>query len=419
VSGAPVQKPSSFTKSPEFTGERVVPGAVNDDLWADHISRYAFAARFATATRALDLGCGTGYGAREIALRARHVVGIDVANDAVKYAHENFGAPNTTFVQASATTLPFASASFDLITAFEVIEHLSDWKSLLAEARRVLAPAGVVIISTPNKLYYAESRMLDGPNPYHEHEFEYEEFRTALEEFFPHVAMLVQNRLESVAFYPEAQLPLDTRMDKLQGSPLDANFFVAVCSLGQPAVTRSFLYIPRAANVLREREHHIKLLETDLRRLIDEHKELAQKHTDLTAHLEEQNRWATDLELLWKQAQARVVELQEEFAAEQKRGQEVADAYAKKVAEVEAENLEKTKWALETERRLGNDLVVQSGQLAETLRRLEETEATMEERTKWAQSLEEQIRDLEHQLAMVRASRWVKLGRSIGLGPKP
>ncbi len=310
---------SSSPKTSEFTGERVIPGLVNDDLWAEHLSRYAFAARFAASTRALDLGSGTGYGTREMALTARTAVGVDVSRDAVEYARENFGAPNTSFLQASATTLPFKDASFDLITAFEVIEHLTDWKSLLAESRRVLAPAGVVIISTPNKLYYAESRMLDGPNPYHEHEFEYEEFRAALEEFFPHVALLVQNRLESVAFYPESQLPLETRMDKVQGSPQDANFFIAVCSFSHPAVTRSFLYVPRAANVLREREHHIKLLEKDLRQLIDEHNELAQKHTELTGHLEEQNRWASDLQVLWKQSQERVLELQDEYATEQKR----------------------------------------------------------------------------------------------------
>src|SRR5439155_25371797 len=127
-----------------------------------------------------------------------------------------FAAANSTFLEASALALPFASAAFDLVTAFEVIEHLSDWRTLLSEARRVLSPAGVFLVSTPNKLYYAESRELDGPNPYHQHEFEFEEFRAALEEFFPHVAMMVQNRLESVAFYPEKPLPMDTRIERAQ-----------------------------------------------------------------------------------------------------------------------------------------------------------------------------------------------------------
>ena len=73
---------------------------------------------------------------------------------------------------------------FDLVTAFEVIEHLAAWRDLLSEARRVLAPGGLFLVSTPNRLYYADSRRLDGPNPYHVHEFEFEEFDAALREFF-------------------------------------------------------------------------------------------------------------------------------------------------------------------------------------------------------------------------------------------
>src|SRR5262249_21660776 len=148
------------TSDSEFTGERVVPGHVNDDLWAEHLSRYAFAARFAAHSRALDLGCGTGYGAHELARTARAVFGIDPAPEAIGYANRNFASVNSTFFQASALALPFSSGVFDLVTAFEVIEHLTDWRRLLSEARRVLSPAGVFLVSTPNKLYYAETRKL-------------------------------------------------------------------------------------------------------------------------------------------------------------------------------------------------------------------------------------------------------------------
>jgi SAM-dependent methyltransferase len=404
--------------SGEFTGERVIPGQVNDDLWADHISRYAFASRFAAHTSVLDLGCGTGYGAAELSITARDVIGIDPAEEAISYARAHFSFPNTTFLRASATALPFRPATFDLVTAFEVIEHLSGWRDLLAEARRVLSPAGVFLVSTPNKLYYTESRGLEGPNPFHEHEFEYDEFRTALLEFFPHVAMLQQNRVESVGFYPETPLPLEARIDRAQGLPDEASFFLAVCSIAHPAVTRSFVYVPRAANVLREREHHIKLLEHDLRQALEEHIELVAKHTALTGHLEEQNHWAQDLEQRWKAAQQRIVELQDEFQAQQERAAQVVTAYNAKVAELEAENREKTQWALDTERRLNADLVSQSGQLAETLRLLDKSEMTVVERTQWAQRLDEQLRQVEAQVEFIRQSRWVKFGQVVGLGPK-
>jgi len=64
-------QPPFPTRSPtlvEFTGERVIPGQVNDDLWSEHIARYAYARRYAEGRRALDAGCGTGYGSAELAL---------------------------------------------------------------------------------------------------------------------------------------------------------------------------------------------------------------------------------------------------------------------------------------------------------------------------------------------------------------
>ncbi len=179
----------------EFTGERVIPGEVNDDLWAEHMARYAFAARLGSKTRALDIGCGTGYGTAELAQQARFASGIDVSTEAIAYARAHYPLPNVQFLAASATAAPFPRASFDLITAFEVIEHLESWRDLLLEARRMLHPEGTFLVSTPNKLYYAESRAANGPNPFHTHEFEFEEFRDSLAAVFPNVTILLQNIL--------------------------------------------------------------------------------------------------------------------------------------------------------------------------------------------------------------------------------
>src|SRR3954451_11908286 len=160
----------------EFTGERVVPGEVDQDLLNEHMARYHFASRLTRGKRVLDAGCGAGYGSAELARMAERVVGIDVAAEAVAFARTNYELPNLRFEQASCTELPFEDGSFDLIVAFEVIEHLENWKGFLQEARRVLAPAGQLIVSTPNKLYYTESRGAHGANPFHVHEFEFEEF---------------------------------------------------------------------------------------------------------------------------------------------------------------------------------------------------------------------------------------------------
>ena len=63
-----------------FTGERVIPGKVEADLFNEHFVRYVYAREFCRGQRVLDTGCGVGYGSGHIAEVASYVVGID--NDA-------------------------------------------------------------------------------------------------------------------------------------------------------------------------------------------------------------------------------------------------------------------------------------------------------------------------------------------------
>src|SRR5579871_6100322 len=170
----------------EFTGERVIPGQVDADLMNEHLARYAFAARLARGKRVLDAGCGAGYGSAELAKAAAGVLGVDQSEEAVAFAREHYRLPNLNFVCGSVGALPHPSASFDLVVAFEVIEHLDEWHEFLLEMRRVLSPGGQFIVSTPNKAYYAETREQAGPNPFHRHEFDFAEFRDELGAVFPH-----------------------------------------------------------------------------------------------------------------------------------------------------------------------------------------------------------------------------------------
>jgi SAM-dependent methyltransferase len=410
----------------EFTGERVIPGEVNDDLWAEHIARYAFAARLASNARVLDIGCGTGYGTAELAQRARSAMGIDVSADAIAYAREHYPIPNATFLAASATALPFSSASFDLLTAFEVIEHLDDWHNLLIEARRLLHPNGTFLVSTPNKLYYAESRANQGPNPFHTHEFEHDEFRDALAAVFPHVTILLQNRLESQAFYPHAVFaPVDAKLDTARGSPAEAHFFLALCSIDSLPETRSFIYVPRAANLLREREQHIFLLQGELAKtkewlhgVISDRQKLIEAQDELNAHLEEHNRWALQLDHDRKAALQRISELQDLMQAEQAKAIEMAAAYQRTVDALEEENLRKTEWAIEIEKRVSVALTQKCEELAATVELLDRAEATVVERTEWAQALDRSLQQANEKLRILAHSSWVKIGRAAGIAPK-
>jgi SAM-dependent methyltransferase len=395
----------------EFTGERVVPGKVNADLWNEHRSRYLFAARLGEDRRLLDLGCGTGYGAAELAGGARCVIGLDQSMEAVSYATHHYGQPNLHFLCACATTIPLAAEVFDLVVAYELIEHVPEWRLVLPEVKRVLAPKGLFVVSTPNKLFYEETRRLSGPNPYHAHEFEFDEFRQALTDSFPFVSFFLQNHSSGIVFHPlQGDPTAEVRVDSFTANPKESNFFIAVCGLTRQAEAATFVYIPSAANVLRERSEHIRLLEDELDTkngwldgLRQRHEELVQSFRALEGELEERNRWADSLDRELQAARAVIDQLNNELA---ERGREYAA--------LEKEKEIHTTWALETDRKLAGKIK----ELAQCVDLLHATEKTLEERTLWAQQLDERVQKLEALLARVEASRWHKLGRSVGLGPE-
>ena len=185
----------------EFTGERAIPGQTDPDLMNEHWARYAFAEALVGSKRVLDAGCGVGYGAARLAEVAAEVVALDQARDPLTAGGKQYSHPRLRFVQGDCTRFPFADSSLDAVVAFEVIEHLDEWKALIEESRRVLVPAGQFIVSTPNRLYYGESR--EDPNPFHVHEFIHDEFREELGRCFPYVMLFIENHADALVFAGE------------------------------------------------------------------------------------------------------------------------------------------------------------------------------------------------------------------------
>jgi SAM-dependent methyltransferase len=412
----------------EFTGERIVPGQVDVDLWNEHLARYLFARRFASGKRVLDAGCGTGYGSSELAAVAASVTSVDVAAEAV--AHAAFHCPGSRYVQASCAGLPFRAGSFDLIVMFEVIEHVRDWEAVLGEARRVAGDDGWLLVSTPNKSFYAATR--DEPNPFHEHEFEFDEFREALSRHFRAVTLFAEDRTESIVFRPAERPRAHSALVQDADSPAEnGSFFVAVCGPAA-AVPDTFVFVPRASNMLREKLEHIHRLEDEVRTkdawIAQEqaaHQELLRKHTEQLAALETSNRWGLQLEADLDAARQRVAALHSELEHTHAQAREAIAGYEAQVAELNETLQERTRWAQEMEQRLSAQLAScvadrdrQTADLAECLRVLHETEALLEERTRWAIGLNEEKSRLEAAVGAARASRWIRLGRAIGLGPE-
>jgi SAM-dependent methyltransferase len=396
---------------PEFTGERVIPGLVDADLLNEHLARYRFAEQFRNGP-ALDIGCGTGYGTAD--------VGVDVSREAVSYARMHF--EQARFLQASADALPFTAESFELVTAFEVIEHLDRCPEFLAEARRVLKPGGVLLVSTPNKAYSAQMRAKSGPNPFHVHEFEYGEFEAALYAVFPHVRIWAQNHVSAITF-----APLNPGSARLEAEgdphPENAHFFLAACSGSPIEYGDLFAWMPGTGNVLRERELHIARLEGELAQkdkwlaeLKADHVALHGKHEAALAEVKERSLWAQRVSEEVVQRDARILELQKEVSERlrwaMELGAQVGDAQAA-VNRLEAELQKRTEWARSVEQQLETrtrHVQIQKDELDG----YKAAWAAQNEQLDW---LRKQILALEAERTLIAKSKWVRLGKSLSLGP--
>src|SRR5690349_12094180 len=133
------------------TPGRFVPAQMRGELVeVQHLARYAWATALAPGRRVLDAGCGLGYGAAMLAdAGAESVAAVDLAAEIIDVARDQTG-DRVTFEVADLRSLPFADDAFDLVVCFEVIEHIEEQPAALDELRRVLAPGGVLAISSPN-----------------------------------------------------------------------------------------------------------------------------------------------------------------------------------------------------------------------------------------------------------------------------
>jgi len=114
-----------------------------------HRARYEFAAGKVRG-RVLDGACGTGYGTQILANREQCVVGVDVSEDALRFARENY---KCEFIKGLLEDRPW-QGKFDSIVSFETLEHLEAPELVLRLFAESLNPGGLLIASVPNEDLY-------------------------------------------------------------------------------------------------------------------------------------------------------------------------------------------------------------------------------------------------------------------------
>ncbi|MGV8977312.1 MAG: methyltransferase domain-containing protein [Cellulomonas sp.] len=105
----------------------------------------------APGTRLLDVGCGPGTITIDLAARVLpgEVIGLDRSERVIEAAREaalESGAPNVSFEAGDLYALPYEDASFDVVHAHQVLQHLSDPIAGLREMKRVTRPGGLVAV---------------------------------------------------------------------------------------------------------------------------------------------------------------------------------------------------------------------------------------------------------------------------------
>lgn len=117
-----------------------------------HMMKYMKFLRKGSSLKMLDIGCGQGYYVRDAIEEGINAHGIDISTHAVDNA---LAEVRDRITCGSITKIPFPDEEFDIMTAFDVIEHIhpKDTLNAVEEIRRVLKPDGIIIITTPNSNY--------------------------------------------------------------------------------------------------------------------------------------------------------------------------------------------------------------------------------------------------------------------------
>jgi 2-polyprenyl-3-methyl-5-hydroxy-6-metoxy-1,4-benzoquinol methylase len=142
----PVDKASEINKA--YSQRKSIDASIiRENRLRASKSQVGLVRRYKNGTNLLDIGCGEGFFLFN-ASRAGYITkGIELSQDAVEYARREFGLD----VEAKPfEELRFPEGHFDVITLWQVLEHVPYPLVILKEVHRILKPEGMLVASTPN-----------------------------------------------------------------------------------------------------------------------------------------------------------------------------------------------------------------------------------------------------------------------------
>lgn len=173
----------------KWSGERLETFILSRDT-IEHLHRYAMVTNYIKDKIVLDIASGEGYGSNIMSNKATFVYGIDIDDTAVQEAKLKYKNENLEFLTGSTSHIPIDDNTIDVVVSFETIEHHDEHDEMMNEIKRVLKPEGLLIISTPDKLYYSDQRNFN--NQFHIKELYKEEFIDLLSKSFNKIQLLTQ-----------------------------------------------------------------------------------------------------------------------------------------------------------------------------------------------------------------------------------